>query len=100
MVIHLGNNGRFTSAQFERIMRILKGVRTVVFVNVKVPRRWESSVNKVLLNGRHRHREVRIVNWHRLWRDCHGHVFVGDGTHLTPRGARCYANDIARAASL
>ncbi len=100
VIIHLGNNGRFTSPQFERMMRVLRDVNHVVFVNVKVPRRWEASVNHVILAGRHRHPEVTIVNWKRLWRTCRGRVFGGDGTHLTAPGARCYAAAIAQAARL
>ena len=51
VLIHLGNNGRFTSAQFSRIVRILAGVRKVVFVNLKVPRDWERSDNNVISAG-------------------------------------------------
>ncbi|MFY9587723.1 MAG: acyltransferase family protein [Actinomycetota bacterium] len=100
VIIHLGNNGHFTAAQFERIMRLLRGAHRVVFVNVKVPRRWETSVNRVIWYGRRRHPEVTIVNWHALWRACRGRVFGGDGTHLTAPGARCYARAIAQAAKL
>ena len=98
VIIHLGNNGRFNAPQFDRIMDILAGVPTVVFVTVKVPRRWESSVNRVLEIGAQHHPTVVIVNWHSLWQTCPGHVFVSDGTHLTNAGARCYARLIAAAA--
>jgi peptidoglycan/LPS O-acetylase OafA/YrhL len=97
VIVHLGNNGRFTSAQFERMMRVLSDVPHVVFVNVKVPRRWESAVNRVLTAGVRHHPEVVLVNWRHLWRACSGRVFVGDGTHLTAPGARCYARAIADA---
>ena len=100
VIIHLGNNGRFTAAQFERIMRLVRGAHRVVFVNVKVPRRWEVSVNRVIWYGRRRHPEVAIVNWHGIWRACGGRVFGGDGTHLTAPGARCYAREIAKAAGI
>jgi len=98
VIIHLGNNGHFNSAQFERFMRGLQGVAHVVFVNVKVPRRWEASVNRVLVAGARRHPGVVLVNWRHLWRTCRGRVFGGDATHLTEAGARCYANAIADAA--
>jgi peptidoglycan/LPS O-acetylase OafA/YrhL len=100
VIIHLGNNGHFTTPQFERIMEVLAGVKHVVFVNVKVPRRWETSVNRVLLAGYHRHPDIVIVNWHRLWRTCRGRVFAGDGTHLTPAGARCYAKMLLTASTV
>jgi peptidoglycan/LPS O-acetylase OafA/YrhL len=97
VIIHLGNNGRFTTPQFEQIIRVLAGVKRIVFVNVKVPRRWEASVNRVLVAGVHRHPEVKYVNWRHLWRYCKGRVFGRDATHLTPAGARCYAKMIAGA---
>ena len=99
VIIHLGNNGHFTGAQFERILQVLRGVPRIVFVNVKVPRRWQSAVNGVLKAGKRRHQHVVLVNWYHLWRTCHGRVFVGDGTHLTKPGARCYAKILAQAAA-
>jgi peptidoglycan/LPS O-acetylase OafA/YrhL len=98
VIIQLGNNGRFSSEQFDRIMRVLDIVPRVVFVNVKVPRRWEASVNRVLVAGARRHPGVVLVNWRHYWRDCRGKVFGGDATHLTEYGARCYAKVIAEAA--
>jgi peptidoglycan/LPS O-acetylase OafA/YrhL len=100
VIVHLGNNGLFTTPQFERMMEVLAGVQRVIFVNVKVPRRWETSVNRVLLAGYHRHPDIVIVNWHRLWRTCRGRVFGGDGTHLTPAGARCYATLLLKASAV
>src|SRR5207247_6667737 len=41
VIIHIGNNGTFTSNQFEGMMRALSDRRVVIFVNVKVPRSWE-----------------------------------------------------------
>ena len=97
VIIHLGNNGKFTTAQFEEIMKVLSGVKRIVFVNVKVPRRWEASVNRVLVAGVHRHSGVKYVNWRHSWRYCKGRVFGSDATHLTPAGARCYARMLAGA---
>ena len=99
VIIHLGNNGRFTTPQFERMMRVLRGVPRVVFVTVKVPRRWEASNNRVIAAGSKRHPDVVVLNWNRLWRSCRGRAFSGDGTHLTSTGARCYARQIAKVAT-
>jgi hypothetical protein len=101
VIIHLGNNGRFTTPQFERIMRVLAGVERVLFVNVKVPRRWEASVNQVIVAGVQRHAgRAVLVSWRRLSRDCPGRVFGSDATHLTPHGAKCYAKIIAASAAV
>ena len=96
VVIHLGNNGSFTAEQFDQLMWIVRAVPKVVVVNVKVPRRWERSVNAVIENGVGRH-GATLVDWHAGWRSCGGDVFYSDGLHLTPFGARCYAGMIARA---
>lgn len=100
VVIHLGNNGRFTRPQFDAIMEVLEDVERVLFVNVKVPRRWEASNNNVLANGVGRHAgHAVLVSWRRLARSCSGKVFGPDGTHLTGPGGRCYARIIAAQAS-
>jgi hypothetical protein len=98
VIIHLGNNGRWLSAQFDRVMRILSGVERVVFVNVRVPRRWEASNNQVLSAGVQRYADRAVLlNWKKLWRSCAGKVFGKDGTHLSATGSKCYARLIASA---
>jgi hypothetical protein len=98
VVIHLGTNGSFTAAQFDQIMRILAGVKRVVFVNLKVPRKWESSDNKTIAAGVARYRgKAVLVNWHSTWHSCPGTVFAHDGYHLTSAGAKCYSAYIASA---
>ena len=100
VVIHLGNNGRFSRPQFDRIMQVLADVERVLFVNVKVPRRWETAVNHVISDGVRRHPgHAVLVSWRRLARSCGKKVFGPDGTHLTGPGARCYAGIIAAQAS-
>jgi hypothetical protein len=98
VVIDLGSNGRFTGSQFEEIMRILSSVQRVVFVNLKVPRAWESGDNQVIATGVRRHAgKAVLVDWHNRWRDCPGQVFWSDGYHLTSAGARCYSALVAAA---
>ena len=99
VIIHLGNNGQFTSAQFDRIMQLLSDVHRVVFVNVKVPRRWEASVNRVLGVGVPLHAGVVLLDWWHGWRTCGAGALAGDATHLTPAGARCYATLVSAAAT-
>jgi hypothetical protein len=97
VVVQLGNNGRFTSSQFSQIMSVLSSVRKVVFVNLKVPRSWEASDNRVIAAGVRRYARAVLVDWHALWRRCPGHVFARDGYHLTAAGGRCYAAYVAAA---
>jgi hypothetical protein len=97
VVIHLGNNGSFTSSQFDEMMQILSEVDRIVVVSVKVPRRWEGSVNRTLVEGAERYPSVAFVDWHSQWHSCPGEVFASDGVHLAASGASCYAELIAAA---
>ena len=97
VVIHLGTNGQFTTQDFDTIMQVLQGVSRVVFVNLKVPRRWETPDNRVIAAGVARYPNTVLVDWHDRWRECGTNVFWSDGIHPTPSGAACYARMIAAA---
>ena len=95
VVIHIGNNGYFAAQQFDEMMRVLSGVRRVLVVNVTVPdgKSWIPN-NEVLAEGvrRYPNRAV-LVDWYGA---SAGHPeYFWDGIHLTPRGARAYADLIA-----
>jgi peptidoglycan/LPS O-acetylase OafA/YrhL/lysophospholipase L1-like esterase len=97
VVIHLGTNGAFTTANFDAIMQVLQSVQRVVFVNLKVPRRWETPDNRALAAGVKRYANAVLVDWHNRWHECGTNVFWNDGIHPTPAGAACYARMIAAA---
>ncbi|HJT37263.1 MAG TPA: acyltransferase family protein [Actinomycetota bacterium] len=97
VIIHLGTNGQFTTRDFDTIMQVLQGVSRVVFVNLKVPRRWETPDNRVIAAGVARYPNTVLVDWHDRWRECGTDVFWSDGIHPTPSGAACYARMIAAA---
>ncbi|MCA1716276.1 MAG: acyltransferase family protein, partial [Actinobacteria bacterium] len=94
VVIHIGNNGPFSAEQFDELMRVLEGVRRVVFVNVKVPRHWEQPNNSVLADGVQRYPNAVLVDWHAASAG-HPEFFVEDGHHLQIEGQRVYADLIA-----
>jgi len=94
VIIHLGNNGTFSAKQFDEIMQILGEDRRVIFVNVKVPRVWESPNNTVLTNGVKQYPNARLVDWRGASLH-HPEYFWEDGIHLRPEGAQVYANLIA-----
>ncbi len=91
VVIHLGTNGIFSAAQFDEMMSLLKeaGVKSVVFVNVKVPRYWESSINKMLTEGVQRYPGTVLLDWHAV-SSTRPDLFWEDGIHLRPKGAEVY----------
>jgi len=97
VVIHLGTNGAFTTADFDSIMQVLQGVPRVVFINLRVPRRWETPDNRTIAAGVNRYPNTVLIDWHNRWRECGRNVFWSDGIHPTPSGAACYARMVAAA---
>jgi hypothetical protein len=92
VIVHLGSNGPASASEVEEIIEAAGG-RRVVFVTVKVPRRWESATNSAIAEGTAGQPNVRVVDWKRLSGSCKGgDVLYEDGIHLKPNGAACYAN--------
>jgi len=97
LVVHLGSNGPASRSDVEGIIRSASGNK-VVFVTVKVPRRWEETSNSAIVDGAAGQPNVKVVDWNRLSGDCQGgDTFYEDGTHLKEAGATCYANLIKAA---
>lgn len=94
VVIHMGTNGTFTAKQFDQMMLLLADVRKVIFVNLKVPRQWESNNNKVIAEGAQRYPNTVLVDW-RGASAGQPLLFAKDGIHLQVAGARLYTSLIA-----
>lgn len=93
VLLHLGNNGTFTPGQFDEIMTVLGPERTAIFVTVKVPRRWQASVNETLRTSVKRYRHALLVDWNRYSTSLR-RAFGPDGVHLRDTGRRAYAEYI------
>ncbi len=98
VVLHLGANGPFTGEQFQAVMDALDGVPAVVFVNVTVPRRWESEVNDALAKRIADLPGVSLADWNALSAD-QADYFAADGVHLTTSGRDAYATLLRDAVS-
>ena len=96
VVVHTGNNGPISAKEFDEIMGILSRSRKVIFVNVKVPRRWEGPNNKVLAEGVGRYPNAVLVDWYGFSQE-RPQLFWDDGMHLRPEGAQAYTSLILRA---
>ena len=97
IVVHLGSNGPASKAEVEGIIQAAGG-RRVVFVTVKIPRRWEGTSNAAITSGAANQPNVRVVDWKHLSGGCQGGAtFYDDGIHLKPDGASCYAQLIKSA---
>ncbi|MBM4407044.1 MAG: hypothetical protein FJ038_00245 [Chloroflexi bacterium] len=96
VVVHLGTNGPISKRQFDQAMATLKGVRLVVFVNVKVPRPWESYTNRTLSQNVARYPNAAMVDWHSE-SDEVVNAMARDGIHLNREGTQAYARLIVAA---
>ena len=94
LVIDLGTNGPMTPSDVAEIRALAAGIPVLVFVNVRVPRPWQSETNASLaaVAGQP---GIRVVNWYAastapgaLW---------PDGVHPDPKGQLIYANLVAAA---
>jgi len=94
VVIHLGNNGTFSSKQFDELMTLLHSAQRVVFLTTKVPRKWQEPNNNALVEGVKRYPNAVLIDWN-VASAQHPEWFWKDGIHLRPEGAQVYANLIA-----
>ena len=90
VVVHLGNNGNLSGEQFDEMMGMLADVPCVLFLTVKVPRRWESSVNEAVTAGVGRWANAALLDW-RAASYHQPELFLDDGIHLLPPGRNYYA---------
>ena len=86
----MGTNGVITQGHMDAIMNILKDRKRVVFLNLKVPRRWEQIDNDVLASNVAKYPNAKLIDWHAIG-DAHPEYFYQDGIHLNPTGQRAYA---------
>lgn len=98
VVVDLGNNGTFTSSEFDTIMQIVGPARHAYFLTLKVPRDWETSNNDVIESGVRRYPNASLIDW-RSASINHPEYFWDDGIHLRPEGATVYTNLILAAIS-
>jgi len=96
VVLHLGNNGRYTEQVFNEIMQTLADRRMVIVFNVRVPREWEAYNNNIIANGVKAYPNAVFIDWRGITAN-RLELFWNDGHHLRPEGARFYAWLIAEA---
>lgn len=94
VVIALGTNGSFTSAQFEELVSGL-GDRKIYFMNVRVPtQRWQNDVNEMLKEKAKQHHNITLIDWYDRSNN-HDNWFRSDRVHLTVPGRIAYTKLVA-----
>lgn len=96
VIIHLGNNSPITPKQIDDLVSLLTEKRKIVFVNLKLPRNYESANNQLLDEAAKKHSNIRVVDWHSHSMNA-ANVFGKDGIHLLGNGAKLYAELISNA---
>jgi peptidoglycan/LPS O-acetylase OafA/YrhL len=88
VVLQLGNNGPVYSDQLNAIRQALSGVDHVYFVNVEVPRSWQSEVDGELSSFVNGWPQAKVIDWY----DTVQADMTYDGIHLNPSGQTAYTN--------
>lgn len=84
VIFQLGTNGFFTETQVEELVKKFDKA-DIYFVNVKVPRTWEKTVNKELDALKERHSDITIIDWYSVANN-NQNYFEPDKVHLNSEG--------------
>ncbi|MBF2514683.1 acyltransferase family protein [Listeria marthii] len=87
VILELGTNGPFTADQLDSLLEQFDKA-TIYLVNTRVPRGWQSDVNKSIANAASRP-NVTVVDWYSR-SSGQTQYFAPDGVHLTKTGAQAY----------
>lgn len=96
IIIGLGSNGPARESDFDAIMEAAADVPLVAFVNVRVPRQWEDTSNRVIADGVERYDNAVLVDWYSVAAD-RDELFSADGVHPKQPGRVILAELIAEA---
>ena len=94
VIFQLGTNGPFTEGQAEELIKLFDK-SDIYFVNVKVPRAWEKTVNTALNDLKEKHRNITIVDWYTV-ANSQGDYFEPDRVHLNQNGIAEMINSIEK----
>lgn len=86
IVFQLGTNGPFTESQIEDLVKVFDKA-DIYFVNIKVPRAWEKTVNTALKEAKEKHSNVTIIDWYTV-ASSGKDLFEPDRVHLNQTGIK------------
>jgi len=91
LVVALGTNAGASSSQIDEVMSSADGIERVIFVNVSVPRDWESSTNQAIADAASRYDNAEVVDWYTA-SNSNDALFRDDGYHPNATGSELWAN--------
>ena len=84
IIFQLGTNGPFTESQIEELVKEFDKA-DIYFVNIKVPRAWEKTVNTALKETQEKHSNVKLIDWYSVANSTKD-LFEPDRVHLNQEG--------------
>ncbi len=94
IIIELGTNGYFTGKQINELLDSFSNSH-IFLINTRVPRSWESKVNKVLKEKAEERENVTLIDWHSI-ASKHPEYFGQDGVHLNSKGSEALTSLISK----
>ena len=96
MILNLGNNGTVEESQLRAMLRLLRGCKSVIVVNARVPRPWQDDNDALMARVVPKYPNAVLANWYAASAN-RPDFFGPDGVHPTQAGARAYADVVASA---
>ncbi|MGO8873918.1 MAG: acyltransferase family protein [Acidimicrobiales bacterium] len=96
LVLELGTNGPYTSAQLMALLDSLGPMQRIVLVNTRVPRPWQQQINQTMADVAQTRPNTVVLDWYADSAP-YPQYFYPDGVHLDPTGAKYYASLIVQA---
>ena len=99
VVLHPGTNGVLPESMMREMLDLLADSPRVVVVNTNMPRKWRNPNNRVIERVVADYPNAVLADWYSASRG-RREYFASDGIHLSPAGARAYAEVIRKATGL
>ena len=91
VIIHTGTNGTIDEEGFIDMMENLSECQRVVVFNLRVPKKWQDSNNKIINSIVPKYKNAVLVDWYKE-SSSQREIFYKDGVHLKhPKGIGLYA---------
>ena len=95
VAVQIGENGPFTTEEAEALRQVLRGVPTVVLINLRNPgRSWIAISNRKIEHLVHTWRQVVLADWRKASANP---KLLWDGAHPNAAGAIVYARTVRAA---